>query len=262
MLSLLLASALVESINRSSLSLTRPIRCCGEWNRTDDADPHGTHLITSSGDKTVKVWDFAGASCAATFSDHTQPVWDVSCHHSGDFLASCSMDHTTRLWDLNSSRCRQTFRGHVDSVNSVCWQPYSNNVITGSGDKTVSLWDARSGLCVQTFYGHLNAVSNICVNTRGDTVGSCDADGVVKLWDVRMVAELGTIEVCQHPINYVTFDRSSQRIITASDDCMIRTFNTADKSLLGELRGHEDAVQAVSHRLSLLVAWEVRLYIE
>ena len=60
----------------------------------------------------------------------------------------------------------------------------------------------------------------------------------------------------------LTFDRSSQRIITASDDCMIRTFNTADKSLLGELRGHEDAVQAVSHRLSLLVAWEVRLYIE
>ena len=26
---------------------------------------------------------------------------------------------------------------------------------------------------------------------------------------------------------------------------MIRCFNTVDKSLLGELRGHEDAVQAV-----------------
>ena len=202
--------------------------------------------MTSSGDKTVKVWDFAGASCAATFSDHTQPVWDVSCHHTGDFVASCSMDHTVRLWDFNSSRCRQTFRGHVDSVNSLCWQPYSNNIITGSGDKTVSLWDARSGLCVQTFYGHLNAVSNICVNTRGDIVGSCDADGVVKMWDVRMIAEMGTIEVSPHPVNMLTFDRSAQRIITASDDCMFRTYNANDQTLLGELRGHEDAVHAVS----------------
>ena len=32
---------------------------------------------------------------------------------------------------------------------------------------------------------------------------SSDADGVVKVWDVRMVAELGTIDCGQHPINKV-----------------------------------------------------------
>ena len=31
---------------------------------------------------------------------------------------------------------------------------------------------------------------------RGDSIASCDADGVLKLWDIRMVAEIGTIEVC------------------------------------------------------------------
>ena len=61
-----------------------------------------------------------------------------------------------------------------------------------------------------------------------------------------MVAEIGTIEVSQHPVNSVCFDRSGTRLVAASDDGVIRSFSTVDKSLLGELRGHEDAVQAVA----------------
>ena len=103
----------------------------------------------------------------------------------------------------SSGKCRQTLRGHVDSVNAVAWQPYSSNVCSASGDKTVSVWDARTGLCVQTLYGHSNSVNNLVVSNRGDMIVSSDADGVVKVWDVRMVAELGTIDAGQHPINKV-----------------------------------------------------------
>lgn len=67
----------------------------------------------------------------------------------------------------------------------------------------MSVWDARTGLCVQTLYGHSNSVNNLVVSNRGDMIVSSDADGVVKVWDVRMVAELGTIDAGQHPINKV-----------------------------------------------------------
>ena len=212
--------------------------------------PRGHNLATCGGDNTVKLWDFVSASCSATFVDHTQAVWDVAFHHTGDFLVSCSMDHTARMWDLNSSKCRQTFRGHVDSVNSVCFQPYTNNICTGAGDKTVSLWDIRSGLCVQTFFGHSNAVNNVTFNSRGDTIASCDADGVVKLWDVRKeMDEKGSLSAGQHPLNKVSFDRSGVMLAAASDDGTVKVFNCNDMSSVAELRGHEDAVQAV--------AWQV-----
>ena len=45
--------------------------------------PRGSHLATAAGDGTVKLWDFASASCVATYTDHTQPVWSVDFHHSG-----------------------------------------------------------------------------------------------------------------------------------------------------------------------------------
>ena len=209
--------------------------------------PRGHNLATCGGDNTVKLWDFVSASCSATFTEHTQAVWDVAFHHTGDFLVSCSMDHTARMWDLNSNKCRQTFRGHVDSVNSVCFQPYTNNICTGAGDKTVSLWDIRSGLCVQTFFGHSNSVNNVAFNNRGDTIASCDADGVVKLWDVRKeMDEKGSLSAGQHPLNKVSFDRSGVMLAAASDDGTVKVFNTEEMSTAAELRGHEDAVQAVA----------------
>ena len=68
----------------------------------------GARLATSSGDGTVKIWDFSKAECVLTFADHTHAVWGCSWHSCGDFLASCSMDSTSKVWDVNrysSVRC-------------------------------------------------------------------------------------------------------------------------------------------------------------
>jgi WD40 repeat protein len=172
-------------------------------------------------------------------------VWDAVWHESGDFIATASMDHTARVLDVHSQRTRTTLRGHVDSVNSVAFQPATHALLTASGDKTVSLWDIRSGLCAQTLYGHQNAVLCASFNARGDGVVSSDADGVVKLWDARMVCERGHIASKDgHPINDVQFDRSGALVLAASDAGVLRYYSASDLKLLGELDGHEDAVQA------------------
>ncbi|GCB62023.1 hypothetical protein scyTo_0011415 [Scyliorhinus torazame] len=101
-------------------------------------------LATTSGDKSVKIWDFAKVECVFTFTGHLHVVWGCSWHTCGDFVASCSMDNTVKMWDINSQRCRQTLRGHVDSVNSVEFLPFSNTLLTSAADKTLSLWDART----------------------------------------------------------------------------------------------------------------------
>ena len=61
----------------------------------------GTQLVTTSGDSTVKIWDFSQEQCIATFSDHTNAVWGCSWHHTGDFIASCANDGISKIWDLN-----------------------------------------------------------------------------------------------------------------------------------------------------------------
>lgn len=59
----------------------------------------GNHLATSSGDGTLKIWDFTKGMATLTLSDHVQPVWSCAFSEEGDILASSSMDNTCKLWD-------------------------------------------------------------------------------------------------------------------------------------------------------------------
>ena len=158
-----------------------------DWISGVDFHPAGSHLATASGDRTVKIWDFAGAACAHTFSDHTQAGWDCAFHHTGDFLASCAMDHTTRFCDLSSLRCRQKLRGHVDSVNACAWQPFSNNICTASGDKTVRIWDARSGKCVHAIETRGENI-NIRWSPDGQHIAVGDKEDNISLIETRKCA--------------------------------------------------------------------------
>ena len=46
------------------------------------------------------------------------------------------------------------------------------------------------------------------------------------------------------PANKASFDRASETIAVASDDGSVKCFSAVDGTLLAELKGHEDAVQA------------------
>jgi len=81
--------------------------------------------VTGSGDKSIKIWDFINSCCAATFLEHTAPVWTTKFHDTGDFVLSGSMDASMKLFDLNAEKVRQAYRGHTDSVNSVSFQPWT-----------------------------------------------------------------------------------------------------------------------------------------
>eukprot|EP01084_Bolivina_argentea_P064754 118044_1 len=230
-----------------------------DWISSLSFDPSGAHLASASGDCSIKIWDFAKSCCVATFEDHTSVVWNVKYHfESSNFIVSCSMDHTAKLWDIEKSKCKQTYRGHVDSVNCVEFQPYSNNIVTGSGDKTISFWDIRSALCIQTFYGHHNSVNHVSFNKKCDEIMSCDADGVVKIWDIRMIKEKKQINTGKyvHPCSHVIFDESGQRAVVASDDALIKIYDTTNGNHIESLAGHQDNVNCVlfSHNNKMLIS--------
>ncbi|CCW61240.1 unnamed protein product [Phytomonas sp. EM1] len=236
------------------------------WVSSVAMHPTGTMAATGSGDKTLKLWDFATNRCSTTLVAHTDGVWCVDFQETGRLLASGALDYTARVWDVERGLCLHSLRGHMDGVNSVRWLPYTNLLCTGSGDKTVSVWDARMNFCANTLYGHRNAVRCVVPLVGGSSsdsdtaLVSCDAEGVVKVWDLRRMEPRQTVSCAPGAANCLAVDGTGRYIGVAMDDGRIRMLRLAlgghdksrDESSNGknlnarDLLGHEGPVQCIA----------------
>lgn len=79
-----------------------------DWITAIDFHPAGSHLVTSGGDRCIKLWDFMSSSIAHTFTNvHSQPIWKVKFHDTGDFVLSSGGDGGIKLYDLHALKVRQ-----------------------------------------------------------------------------------------------------------------------------------------------------------
>ncbi len=54
--------------------------------------PSGDFLVSSSRDKTIKMWEVNTGYCVKTFRGHRDWVRMVKVNHDGSLLATCSND--------------------------------------------------------------------------------------------------------------------------------------------------------------------------
>ena len=92
-------------------------------------------MISSSKDKTIKIWDIANAKVAHTFTDHTWSVTDIDMDPFGLYLVSGSLDGTVHLYDLKAQTTLSSYALTGFKVNTVALSP-SNTTIAAAAQPT------------------------------------------------------------------------------------------------------------------------------
>lgn len=146
--------------------------------------PDNRYLLSSSEDKTVRLWSMDTQTALVSYKGHNHPVWDVSFSPLGHYFASASHDQTARLWSCDHIYPLRIFAGHLNDVDCVSFHPNGCYVFTGSSDKTCRMWDISSGNSVRLFLGHTAPVVSTCVSPDGRWLSTGSDDGIINLWDI------------------------------------------------------------------------------
>lgn len=168
--------------------------------------PAGTHLLSASRDKTIRVWETKTGYCVRTIHGHSEWVKCVSPSWDSQYVVSGSIDQTARVSNILTGENKITFVGHdhvvecalfapktaysylasIEGLKTPTPSPYSQSfeyVATGSRDKTIRLWNTR-GDAIATLRGHDNWVRDLAFHPTGRYLLSVSDDRSIRCWDL------------------------------------------------------------------------------
>jgi WD40 repeat protein len=202
--------------------------------------PDGKTILTSSNDKTARLWDLSG-NCLVTFSGHSFPVNSAIFSPEGKTILTASPYGIVKLWDLNGN-CLVTFSAHERNLYyyySSVFSPDGKTILTSSFDKTARLWDL-SGKCLTTFSGHLFPVNSVIFSPDGKTILTASGDYSAKLWDLSGNC-LVTFSGHTFYVNSAVFSPDGKTVLTSSSDKSAKLWDLSGKCL-ATFSGHTDQI--------------------
>jgi guanine nucleotide-binding protein subunit beta-2-like 1 protein len=131
-------------------------------NRIQVISSDGAYALSSSWDKTLRLWELATGNTTRTFVGHTNDVLSVSFSADNRQIVSGSRDRTIKLWNtLGDCKFTITEKGHTEWVSCVRFSPNPQNpVIVSCGwDKLVKVGtQAHQPLFLPRMQKHLKSI--------------------------------------------------------------------------------------------------------
>lgn len=206
-------------------------------------------VLTTSKDRTAKVWDAATGECLYSLQGHEGAVCSATASSDLKYIVTCSEDNTAKLWVVQrescSASCLFTFRGHTKTVNSAAFSPDGKFVVTSSSDCTAKIWTVRTGLCQRSFEGHRGAVFAASFTPDGTKIQTQARDSTVKDWEVETGRCTNTQPLWEQPETVTSAAEDGSVIVKMSGSlatvCEVATGHQVP------LTGHGDEITSVSY---------------
>ena len=188
--------------------------------------PNNQYLVSSSEDRSVRLWSLDTYTALVVYKGHDRPVWDVKFGPFGHYFATASHDHTARLWSTDHIHPLRIFSGHLSDVDTLAWHPNSAYLATGSSDKTVRLWDIQRGTSVRLFSGHTAPVTALAISPDGKTLASAADDATISIWDVGSGKKMKTMRGHGKTSIYsLNFSMEGSTLVSGGADNTVRVWS-------------------------------------
>jgi guanine nucleotide-binding protein subunit beta-2-like 1 protein len=181
-------------------------------------------VISSSWDKTLRLWDLRSGKCVRQFHGHNKEVHTVSFSTENRQIFSGGSDKAMNLWNT-LAECKMTSNlnpnqnnDHKDWVSRIRFsQSLKNQYWASVGwDGRLKLWTGLFKL-VASIKAHESNINALDISRNGIFIATGGKDQVVRMWDYHDLKKPYMECKCESVINALTFNTNYQWLAGATD---------------------------------------------
>ncbi|XP_076285183.1 WD repeat, SAM and U-box domain-containing protein 1 isoform X2 [Lasioglossum baleicum] len=191
-------------------------------------------LVTGSGDKRIRVWQWRACSgyVEASYSPligHKYGITSVKVSPRSTMLASASIDGTTLLWNLRTGLKIHTMVQVGGEAVRVCRFSSDSTLLATAGDYgQVCLWDLIRRNLIKCFQQHDGAIQSVCFSPDSSWLITSCTLGVLKLFSTADIIDSSCMSDKQaitafawiddaHDLGVVSCDFSTFQEVTSTE---------------------------------------------
>ena len=149
--------------------------------------PGADRIVSTSFDKTARIWDAASGRSIATLRGHREVVLHASFSADSTKVVTAAADGSAAIWNAETGERLVILGGrdgHRNYVNQAAFSGDGERVVTGSHDWTTKLWQASTGKLIWsrtnhrgwvTFVGFFDNDRKVITGAHDNTVALVDA---------------------------------------------------------------------------------------
>lgn len=181
-------------------------------------------VLSSSWDKTMRLWDLRSGKCYRRFNGHSKEVHTCSFATDNRQIFSAGSDNTIYLWNtlaeckMKSNTPPHPPHDHKDWVSKVRFSQSTKTQYYASvgWDGRLKIWQ---GLFQQiaSIKAHDSYINALDISKNGLYIATGGKDQIVKMWDYHDLRQPYMEYKCESMINALTFNTTYQWLAVATD---------------------------------------------
>jgi WD40 repeat protein len=165
--------------------LVREIVGHSEMVSSMDFSLDGSRLLTTSEDKTVKVWSVETGDLLLSLGNQTEMVSTGIFSADNSEIVTAGYDQNISIWNSQTGKQEQVLAGHTSPVISLSYSPNGKLLASGGLYEEIIIWDTATWKSLLTLQVDSIGAVPLAFSPDNKILATTSVDGSLRLWGVR-----------------------------------------------------------------------------